>query len=284
MIELSKNPLADPNSWNTRLLILRALWLSRFGKNRLARNIHNILYLALRNRFRPGVARLDGFEIAYRDAFTLYIEAFYIWYKQIYCFELGEPVSYILDCGASIGTSALYFRQHYPDARIVSFEPEPEQFSLLTENLKRNQVRGIEPMRVALGANEGTTWFRVSRGHGGQIVSQEDPNTIQVPVRCLSEWIDREVDILKMNIEGSENEVLHEIEPHIDRCKNIVFEYHHILNQDATLHEILTLLNRNNFIYGINHFDSLINPTLQTPIALTPQTKYYLLVFACRRQ
>jgi len=283
MIELKRDLLGRPKCLAYRLFRAKALWLSRCSRQPLGRDIDRILYRALTDRNRGGVLHLAGFEMAYRNALSFYIEAFYIWHKRIYDFRAPGRVSYILDCGASIGTSALYFRRRYPDAQIVAFEPDPEKFHLLATNVADNHVVGVDTVKAALAQEEGSAWFVRSGGHGGHLVSQSSEESIEVPVRRLSQWVDREVDILKMNIEGGESEVFHEMEPCIQRCRNIVFEYHHVPGQDASLHEILDLLHRNGFLYAVNDFGPLISPGLQPPLEITAETKYYLLVFASRR-
>jgi len=58
----------------------------------------------------------------------------------------------IVDAGANIGMSAVYFALTYPTARIVALEPEPGNFALLERN-----TRGLNVccLRAALGGEEG---------------------------------------------------------------------------------------------------------------------------------
>lgn len=279
MIELKEALQPFGNPWQGFRVMLQKSVAPRLGRWRLWRDLSAIRARAFRERYCPGAARLDGLKIAYRDALSFYIESWCIWWEQLYRFQLETPAAYILDCGSSIGVSVLFFRRQYPGARIVAFEPQPDQFRLLGENLRRNRIEGVEAHQVALGGADGTGAFTCSRGHGGRLGGRQAAS--QVPVRRLSRWIDREVDILKMNIEGAEADVLREIEPRIRSIKNLVFEYHHRPDVPPTLHEILALLHRNRFVYGINDFGRFINPSLR-PDRFDPEAKYYLLVFARR--
>ncbi|MFH1023626.1 MAG: FkbM family methyltransferase [Planctomycetota bacterium] len=278
------------HGWQRCTLVGNALLGRWFGRTALERDINGILYRALTRRYKSGELRLDGFRISYRDPWTFYIEAFYVWCRQVYHFQLENPSPYILDCGSSIGVSVLYFKNRYPLSHIVAFEPEPNQFDVLVKNLERNAVtKNVEVVQVALGEEDGEVEFLLSRSHGGRIVQHSNEGSgghslghVSVKMRRLSHWINQDVDILKMNIEGGECEVLGEIEPQIHRVKNIVIEYHYIPGRPSRLHEILSLLHRNGFFYGLNHFDHMLNPTLQSPETLSDRKKYYLLVFAKR--
>ncbi|EEN5590843.1 FkbM family methyltransferase, partial [Salmonella enterica subsp. enterica serovar Mountpleasant] len=49
----------------------------------------------------------------------------------------------IVDCGANIGTSVLYFLGEYPDAHIVAIEPAPANVALLERNTEGLNVKVI---------------------------------------------------------------------------------------------------------------------------------------------
>ncbi|MFC3070718.1 FkbM family methyltransferase [Phenylobacterium soli] len=59
----------------------------------------------------------------------------------------------ILDAGANIGASAVFFAWRYPEARIVAVEPEPGNFALLERNVRPYpQVRCVQ---AAVAATDG---------------------------------------------------------------------------------------------------------------------------------
>lgn len=76
--------------------------------------------------FRPGTADLTTFrEIFLREEYNLDL-----------------PPSFhpkiIIDAGANIGFTSLYFSRKYPDALIFSLEPEPGNFELLKKKYRRH--------------------------------------------------------------------------------------------------------------------------------------------------
>ena len=54
----------------------------------------------------------------------------------------------VLDAGANIGASAIYFARRYPNARIFALEPEQENYDLLLRNTHR--YHNIIPIKAAL--------------------------------------------------------------------------------------------------------------------------------------
>lgn len=129
-----------------------------------------------------------------------------------YDFDLHFPPKTIIDAGANIGMSSVYFAHKYPDAKVIAIEAEASNFALLTQNVK--PYRNIIPVHAAL-------W-----NHDGEIsVSQPDPSigvgnwafithegpgirvrAITMPT-LLKEMLITSVDLLKVDIEGSEKEV-----------------------------------------------------------------------------
>src|SRR5688500_414682 len=55
--------------------------------------------------------------------------------EEIYRFRSTTPQPVILDCGAHIGMSLLFFKLNYPGASITAFEPDPENYRLAAQNL-----------------------------------------------------------------------------------------------------------------------------------------------------
>ncbi len=58
-----------------------------------------------------------------------------IFIKEIYKTDLPErPL--IIDCGANIGLSIIYFKEKHPNAEIIAFEPDKDNFKLLKKNIE----------------------------------------------------------------------------------------------------------------------------------------------------
>jgi FkbM family methyltransferase len=133
--------------------------------------------------------------------------------REEYSLSLPWSPRIIVDAGANIGMSSIYYTHKYPDARIFAIEAEASNFALLAKNAR--PYPNIVPIHAAL-------WNR-----DGEIgVSEPDPATgafgkwgfvtregTGAPVRAISmrtlmaEMQIPCIDLLKMDIEGSEKEV-----------------------------------------------------------------------------
>ena len=73
---------------------------------------------------------------------------------QYYRLPLRFAPATILDLGANIGLSTIYFARRYPGSRLACVEPVPENVRLLIRNLKDNAVEA-EVIAAAIDAKDG---------------------------------------------------------------------------------------------------------------------------------
>ncbi|MBN1405243.1 MAG: FkbM family methyltransferase [Candidatus Omnitrophica bacterium] len=236
----------------------------------------------------PRVERCLGYRVRFRYGADFYASFRDIIINRSYHFHAQRPDPLIIDCGSNIGFSAIYFKHAYPQSRIIGFEPDPAVFPLLKENIERNGLSGIRLVQAALAAQEGTLVF-YSDGRCGSSLAKHMPGSMpegwtEHKVGCvrLRDYLTEPVDFLKVNIEGAEWEVLADSEDRLRQVREIVVEYHHFPGLARTLHKILELLHRQGFEYLINDFDSESNHAVRPPFKLTPESRYYLLIYAKR--
>lgn len=126
-----------------------------------------------------------------------------------------------LDIGANIGAVAQMLEYHGKE--VISFEPQPEIFSLLKKNVKGTCYN------VALGEQEGETFMpRVRYGdkgnYGGLACgTKSELGTIKVPVKTLDSYNFQNVSFIKIDVEGYEKKVLQGAVDTINRCKPIMY-------------------------------------------------------------
>jgi FkbM family methyltransferase len=218
---------------------------------------------------------------------------FYILYKdifvnRIYHFEAQRPNPLILDCGSNIGMSILYFKHVYPGARIIGFEPDPEIFAYLEENVRLNDLKDVSLIQGALTKHDDAVEFYSDGKYGSGLwkclaaTSHKGWKKYHVCNVRLRDYLKESVDFLKMNIEGAEHEVLLDSESCLKQVKEMVVEYHHLPGLPRTLHEILGILHRQGFEYLIHDFDIETNAEVKPPFSLSPQSRYFLLIYARR--
>jgi len=180
-----------------------------------------------------------------------------IFYHKAYKFTANTVSPYILDCGAHIGISVLYFKKLYPQAKVIAFEPSPDTFKLLELNVRQNNLMDVELVNAAISDNLGEIDFYVSKGasswHWSDTGvknawhSSEEFESIKVPAVRLSSYITRNVDLLKLDVECMEEIALREIEYKLHFIKEIRMEFHSYITEENNLERILSILRRNKF-------------------------------------
>lgn len=175
-----------------------------------------------------------------------------IFNDNIYYFgDYKEDEILIIDAGANIGLSAVYFAINYPKAEILAFEPDPYIYSFLEKNCKT--FKNITLYNKALWSDESLIDFSQEKADAGRAeMLIENKKVIKVEATRLSQYISKPVKFLKMDIEGAESIVIKEIEPIIYNIENIYIEYHSFIDNKQSLDEILSILTRNGFRYFIS--------------------------------
>ena len=137
----------------------------------------------------------------------------------------------ILDAGANIGASAVYFAYSFPEARLIAIEAERSNFELLVANTAELPV---ECLHAAVAASPGTLNV-VDPGEGFwgyRTTASADSATVH-PVSCvtINEIYERYAQttvpfIAKIDIEGSESELFAANTDWVDRTPIIIIELH----------------------------------------------------------
>ena len=150
-------------------------------------------------------------------------------------YEFDKPAAprFIIDAGANIGLSAVYFANQFPLAKIVALEPEASNYRMLCENVV--PYPQVIPIRAALW-RENMDLFLFDSGHGnhGFQVGANDARDLgrigSVPGltidAILREAGEAQVDLLKVDIEGAEREVMEGSGEWIDKVGVFMIELH----------------------------------------------------------
>jgi FkbM family methyltransferase len=158
----------------------------------------------------------------------------------------------IIDIGAGLGDFTAYAAQRNPHGRLLAYEPFPESFALLQQNVSLNNLTNVEAWPFAIAAHPGSLALNIGLGEAVQhSTTQSGARTIDVAALTLRQvfaehGIDR-CDFLKMDIEGGEYAILRSMEADVlRRVQRIAMEYHD--NTPAGMHDELTrLLQANGF-------------------------------------
>jgi FkbM family methyltransferase len=228
------------------------------------------------------VVEFDGLTVRVTDGPNFYMQYKDEFVQGIYHFNATRRNPRILDGGANIGMSALCWKRAYPAAEIVSFEPDPAIFALLEENIAANGLTGVKLVNAGLGPKAGRFAFNPDQSAGGQIALVESADGVRV--ERLSDYLDRRVDLLKLNIEGLELDVLREAADsgRLRNIDEIVLEYHGWPGQPQRLGQLLVLLEREGYRYLLHDFDAETCSASKPPFHLRRGTTWFCLVYARR--
>jgi FkbM family methyltransferase len=156
--------------------------------------------------------------------------------------RLTEPGELAIDAGANIGyTASILSVRVGPRGRIICFEPHPQVFESLRENVgiwkKDRRCGSFVLHQAALGIESGQAllhtndWFRTNRGTAwvsNKVEFTPDLRVIEVPIRNLDSLLDEgeTIGVLKMDVQGSELAVLQGMTRLLERhaVRDIVFE------------------------------------------------------------
>jgi FkbM family methyltransferase len=200
-----------------------------------------------------------GFQISHFDRGTLNYLYREVFARQHYYFRADSEAPLVLDCGANVGMASHYFKWLYPKARVVAFEPDPATFRLLKENISRNKL-DIEARNFALWDQNCELDFFTDASSPGAllmsaIASRLPSPSIKVPARKLSDFIEGDVDFVKIDVEGAEHRILKDLvqSGKIRFIRQMVIEYHHRIGQNkSSLAQFLAMLEQSGFEYQIH--------------------------------
>ncbi len=136
----------------------------------------------------------------------------------------------ILDLGANVGDTAIFYALKYPGAKIYAVEPNPQVHAKLELNTK--QFPNIKVCKCAVSNKTGKINLYFGDSHLGSSINVRKQNTksVEVDVYSLKDFCEKEnigrVDILKFDIEGAEEYLLQDAEYVKKNVVQVVGEMH----------------------------------------------------------
>jgi len=219
-------------------------------------------YLKSRNLYSVGSIKPDDdrklyFKHELQGGLT-YIEGIFkrgeymgeIYFLNEICFIKNDIV---IDCGANLGDLYIWFQNRSHDINYKPFEPAPEEFKCLKENIRPHKAN-----QVALFKENGIINFFVSSQNADSSLVQPKyfTHTIKANTRKLESYIDNTIKLLKLEAEGCELEVLIGAGQKIKKIQYISADLgpERGANNDSTFVSVKNYLISQNFeILKVNH-------------------------------
>jgi len=183
-----------------------------------------------------------------------------IFLNKEYYFEPETNFPVILDCGANIGMSVLYFKKMFPDSKVLAFEPNPNSFKILEQNVKENNLKNVEIYNFGLYDVEKEISFFIDNNLSTLIGSMNQETggdkELIVKTKKLSNYLKlfEVIDLVKIDVEGAEVNILKDLveSSTIGRVKEYIIEYHHNLGSlKSNLSAFLAEFENNGYGYNI---------------------------------
>lgn len=240
------------------LSILNKKHLTAFQRFSLIRT-----FIKLKIKHKKGVQHNESLSIGmleysvYTDNYNDFFATFYeIFIKEEYLFDEYTDADIFIDAGANIGLATLYFKWLMPKVKIVGFEMDEETFGYYQKNVTSNNLSDVKIYNYAVGSTESSLATYGSRrattlykNMAENLPEKAEPRRRGVvQVKKLSSFLPQDsVSCLKMDIEGAEAEVLHELDASasLKLFKRMIFEFH---LKEEKFSEIQTLLQNNGFL------------------------------------
>ena len=164
----------------------------------------------------------------------------------------------IIDAGGNIGLTSLYLSYFFENSNFICVEPDGDNFESMSFNLKNDRIKNLNLIKGGLWSKntflEIVRDFRDQKDWSIRVKETATETNLQAfSINSLIEKYDfKHIDILKIDIEGSEKEVFTNINADnafLEITKCIAIEIH---DEFDCRTEITTILNN----YGFELFDA----------------------------
>lgn len=182
--------------------------------------------------------------------------------------DRDKGIQYVVDVGANVGAFSYFIKELWPEAHVISCEPEPKCMEWVKKNTRMFKDVTYVNKAIVGDSNLKEVTFNVCKWAGnGHVEGTFDMNfwkrygcqveeKITVPAVTLMKVIEDNkfprIDLLKVDTEGSESVILQGIKPWLKNVKYITGEYHSQVEK-ALITDILKDTHNIRFTDGI-HF------------------------------
>ena len=194
----------------------------------------------------------------------------------------------IFDVGACEGEDSIRYANMYPSGKIYCFEPLPNNFEKVKQNIVKYQKNNIQPYCLAMSDANGTGEFHVSSGrpeaakdsdnwdYGNKSSSLLPPDKVKdhfewlkfnevitVETATLADFCKKEkinsIDLIHMDVQGAELKVLSGAKDFLHNIKAIWLEVEavRLYERQPIKSDIESFMATNNFIKAVDNVDGV---------------------------
>jgi FkbM family methyltransferase len=240
-------------------------WMNHFKKIRYFRFNSSTARALLTAVYRPGrpyrlwFGPLRGMKMYYDPSINFHAirglwdgEIFSLLNKIFVRGSLLPNDSVVADVGANIGYYTMWFATGVAaKGSVYAFEPSAETLTLLTNNLKLNDIRNAEVIACACGDHVGTADFFIAQHHHSSSLhehwaagGQSEAQKVTVPLTTLDAFfapdtVRRPPSFIKMDIEGGGTFALRGCQCILREARPFVLIESHTPDEDRAISNVL---------------------------------------------
>lgn len=158
--------------------------------------------------------------------------------------------SIVFDIGAQIGVFSVFVSDKA--GKVFSFEPVPENFKLLKENIKLNRLQNVFAFNLAVSDKKSKQKIFLSKNNTGGHSVFGKGDFIEAQTTTLQEITEKnapeKIDLMKMDIEGAEYSIIFGLsEKTIQKIERIVMECHDLPGFNRNPAKMISFLKKKGF-------------------------------------
>lgn len=192
--------------------------------------------------------------------FLAAIYDFYIETNKLSIFSSHNPT--IVDIGANIGQFHLACRAFFPEAKIISIEPDKNIFKLLRVNTKGYKKTNLYNFALSKSNKKINFYINNIFSEWSSLISSDNSKRVLIQSKNGDKVLQniRNIDLLKIDVEGAEYDVILGLTKTIKRAKYLLIEVsvqRQISSSQHVPNELINFLSKHNYsIYSIGRIFS----------------------------
>jgi len=226
--------------------LLPMIYLGIFKKNQIILKTKNDLQLSIRANKSNDIHVFS----------EIWLEETYLKWKINF-----SKNSNVIDIGSHIGLFTLQIASMNKNSNIFCFEPNNENFNMLKNNIKINNLKKIKIFQMAVSFKNGETELSINKNDSsGHSIKKEFEKKENVKTITLKKILDdnqiEHCDLLKLDCEGAEYEILFSTSKNeLKKIKQICLEYHKLADEPKLYKKLIDFLEENGFKIEIEDFE-----------------------------
>ena len=158
----------------------------------------------------------------------------------------------VIDIGAHIGLFTIYASQFCDKGTIYSFEPVEENYKLLLENTRSNNLEHVKIFNLAVSNSTEPIKLYINDDESGHSMFSQSSSSLMVNSISLKKIFDdnqiERCNFLKLDCEGAEYEIIKNLpSSYFEKIDKMVIEYHMADTHPEFLTELKEILLSQNF-------------------------------------